>query len=675
MRSWICFCKEFFMLRVEAQNDALTVYLADRPVLTHTPDSPFVIAGQGAGAFHAHGGHWRISDRLSRRTMLTNAHYDAGRSSIRFWGGDLSLTFHLSEADGNLVLTPQRSTTGLNRLWLQFPATPGHCVYGGGAQYGLLDLRGHRLPLWVHERRIGRESARLPFRPGSGRHATYHPQPTFVTQDGIFVHIDAPVYGALDFRAPRHHRVELWDLPAAVIVGVAADVPALMERLTRLLGRQPVLPQWCVEGAWIETQGGAARLIERLERVLAAGARVSAVCVRDWSGLRETGRRWQVFFDWVWNRELYPKLDKMIGEFGVRGLHTLAYINPHLSIEGRLFAEASLSGFLVRKPESGNFINDMGGFMAGHLDLSNPDACAWYKEIIKKNILQFGFSGYMADMGYFLPARAVLANRESSNRMHNRWPMLWAKLNREAVREAGRTADAVFFTRAGYGAMGGQTMLASTGDHNTGWGAEDGLPSALDAALTLACGGIGLSLSDVGGNVSFAARRTKELLLRWTEYAAFTPIMRMADMGGAQLEFDADEETLSVFARLTRVHAALAPYMRALIRENAHTGLPVMRPMWMVFPDDDRLRRVHHSYMLGEEMLVSPVLRRGRRSQTLLLPAGHWLHMWTKQVHSGGEHTVSAPLGYPPVFYRPDGQWADLFAAIGQKGDDSSVCF
>ncbi|MDR3207397.1 MAG: alpha-glucosidase [Oscillospiraceae bacterium] len=658
------------MLRVDVKGDKLTVYLGERPVIVHTPDAPFVHVGKGVGRFRAHGGHWRVSDGQLRRTALTGAQYDAGRSAVRFSGGDYSLTFHLSETEGSLILTTQRASTGLNRIWLSFPAKSGQGVYGGGAQYGGLDLRGHRVPLWVHERRVGRESARLPLLRASGHHATQFPHPSFFTQDGLFVYLDSPAYGALDFRDARRHRAELWELPSAVVVGVETEIPALARRMSRVLGHQSVLPYWSVEGVWMEAAGGMPALVARLDKAVSAGVQVSAVCLRDWSGRRETARGPRVFYDWTPNQELYPRLDKVVGELSAAGVRTLAYINPHMAIEGRLFAEASMAGYLVRKPEGGNYINDMGGFMAGHLDLTNPDACAWFKEIIKNNILKRGFSGYMADMGYYLPARGVLQNGESPNRMHNRWPVLWAKLNREAVREAGRANDTVFFTRAGYGGSCGQTMLTTTGEHNAGWGAEDGLPSALTASLTLACSGMGLSLSDIGGNMAFSARRSKEMYLRWAEYAAFTPVMRTVSLPG-QLDFDTDEEILALFARLSRLHAALAPYTHACVRENAGEGRPVMRPLFMEFPQDERARRVTNAYMLGGELLVAPVMQRGRRERGVYLPAGNWVHLWSGKAYIGGEHTMDAPLGRPPVFYRPTSRFVEVFENVNDAATNN----
>jgi len=320
-----------------------------------------------------------------------------------------------------------------------------------------------------------------------------------------------------------------------------------------------------------------------------------------------------------------------------------------------------MCGYLIRKPEGGNCISDMGGFMAGHVDLTNPDARSWFKEIIKNNILDLGFSGYIADMGHFLPARAVLHNGESANRIHNHWPVLWAKLNREAVRENGR--EAVFFTCSGYGGSGAQTMIANTGQHNTGWGKEDGLPSALTASLTLSCSGMGLSFSDIGGNASVMARRSKELYLRWAEYAAFTPVMRTVTLHG-QLDFDLDDELLAIFARLTRVHADLSPYMHACIRENASGGMPVMRPLFMAFPHNQEVRRTHDAYMLGPEMLVAPVMIKGKKEREVYLPEGYWVHLWSGKPYASGVYSIEAPLGKPPVFYRADGRYAELFSSL-----------
>ena len=635
--------------------------IGDKQVLLHTPDDPFVHAGRGSGSLTMTDGRWSASELTSDKTALTQSQYDARRSNIRFWGGNLSVTFLLTDNEGDLVLSLQRASIGIDRLWLAFPAA-GQCVFGGGVQYAGLDLRGQRLPMWVVDRQFDKSRVNPVTNLKIGGHmASPFPQPVYVTENLTFVYAVTSSYSIMDFKHPKRHRMEFWGLPQSITVGAADTPEALMARMTRLTGRQAMLPQWAQEGAWLEIHGGIQPLADKLERVVDSGAAVSALYIRDWTGERETASGKQIFYDWIWNRELYPKLDKLIPELTSRNVRVLAHINPHLAIEGRLFAEASAKGYLIKKPEGGNYITDMGGFMAGHVDLTNQDACTWFKEIIKNNILGLGFSGYMADMGAFLPSDAVLFSKEDSVKIHNKWPYLWARLNRQAIREAGRSGDTVFFTRTGFAGSNAQSMLSNVGEINAGWGRQDGLPAALNAVLSLSMTGMGLSMSEVGGSVSVMTGRTKELFLRWLEWSAFMPIMCLIEGEPEGWQFDSDEETLKMFARLVNIHTSMAPYLRACVRENASDGLPVVRPMFLSFPEQKNMYQINDQYMLGDEILVAPVLRKKQTERKVILPPGYWLHMWTGRQYIGGETVVYAPLGKPPVFYRPAGKHAQLF--------------
>jgi len=656
------------MFKVELSGERLSVFLKDRLVLAHTPDDPFVIVSKSRGKLHINDGQWHLSDFSADKISLTQSQYDPGRSTMRFWGGNLSVTFLLTVVEENLVLTLQRSSAGICRMWLNFAANPKQKVFGGGVQYESLNLRGKRLPMWVLEKQIDR-ARRNPVNglKLGGLIGSPNPQPVYVTEDFTFVYTSSPSYGTFDFRGTKHHRVEFWDLPSAIMIGTAENPAELMRKLTRLTGRPAVLPHWAGEGAWMEIHGGIQPLLDKLEKIVESGATVSALLVRDWTGERETSEGKCPFYDWTWNRELYPRLDMLISELTIRNVRVLAYINPHLSIEGQLFAEASQKGYLLKKHEGGNYITDMGGFMAGHLDLSNPDACLWYKELIKSNILGLGFSGYYADMGAFLPDDAVLFSKEDPVKAHNKWPLLWSRLNRQAIREAGRGSDTVFVARTGFAGTGAQTMLATTGEMNSGWGAADGLPAALNAALSLGMSGIGLCVSEVGGNVSFMSERTKELFLRWLEWAAFTPVIYLVEGNAKGWQFDSDEDTLKQFSRMVNIHSALAPFLNSCVRECASDGMPVMRSMLLSFPEQKELAHLNTQYMLGDEMLVAPVLRKKQTERTLVLPEGYWVHLWTGRQYIGGETTIQAPIGKPPVFYRPGGKHAPLFDTFINK--------
>jgi alpha-glucosidase len=496
---------------------------------------------------------------------------------------------------------------------------------------------------------------------------TLCPIPFFFTSENVWHYFDSQCMVVFDFRGHRFHRVDLYDLPGSIVIGQNESPLDCMRSMTHILGRQPVIPPWVYEGACIEVAGGAQQLVKTLQCINESGAVVSSIQMRDWTGITESGGRKRPFYDWSWNREHYPSLDEVVAQLNTKSVRSLCYINPHFSIEGQLFAEASVKGFLVKKPQGGNYICDMGGFMAGILDLTNQSACFWMKDLIRYNILNMGFRGYMADMGQYLPADAVLSSGESAIKARNKWPVLWATIHREAVREAGRTADTVFYTKTGWAGTGAQSMIVSTGDHHASWSQQSGLPSALTASLSLACSGIGLVQTDCGGNINFFSRKSKELYLRWLDFAMFTPILRVVRSAQGTWQFDSDKETLLHFSRATHFHHLLAPYFKQCIRENAHEGAPIIRPMFMQFPGKPEFTSTQTQFMLGSELLVAPVMMPRQKKIKVILPEGHWRCLWTGKAYTGGEHILAAPIGQPPAFFKQDSRNQETFDLITQR--------
>jgi alpha-glucosidase (family GH31 glycosyl hydrolase) len=149
---------------------------------------------------------------------------------------------------------------------------------------------------------------------------------------------------------------------------------------------------------------------------------------------------------------------------------------------------------------------------------------------------------------------------------------------------------------------------------------------------------------------------TKELYQRWVELGAFTPIFRTHEglRRAENWSWDRDAETTAHFARFARVHRALAPTLLALGEQHRQTGMPIVRSMALAFPDDPRMLTVLDAYMLGDELLVAPVVEMGATSRRVVLPAGRWHDVWDPaRIFEGPrEVTVDAPIGRPPVFSR-----------------------
>lgn len=180
---------------------------------------------------------------------------------------------------------------------------------------------------------------------------------------------------------------------------------------------------------------------------------------------------------------------------------------------------------------------------------------------------------------------------------------------------------------------------------------------------------MGLQHSDIGGYTTlYSLRRTKELFLRWAEFAACTPMMRTHE-GNRPVDnwqFDSDDETLDGLARSTALFRALKDYRKHAVAENAESGIPVMRPLVLHY-EDPAYADVKDEYLLGRDLLVAPVVREGETERTLLVPDGVWTHVWTGKKFEKGPATVSAPIGEIPLFWREGSSWTELFSTLAER--------
>ncbi len=341
---------------------------------------------------------------------------------------------------------------------------------------------------------------------------------------------------------------------------------------------------------------------------------------------------------------------------------------PFLAIEKDLYKEASEKGYCVKDKAGKDYLVKITTFPAAMLDFTNPDACEWIKGIIKKNMIDLGMGGWMADFGEYLPMDCVLSNGESPEDWHNSWPAVWARLNREAIEECGVQDDVFFFTRAGYTGTVSQSAMMWTGDQHVDWSVDDGLPSVIPATLSLAMSGFGLTHSDVGGYTTIMSMtRSKELLMRWEEMNAFSPLFRSheGNQPSRNVQFDADEELLAQLSRTSRMHAALKPYLKKLVKENAEKAVPVMRPLFYHYEEDEAYTE-KTEYLLGRDVLVAPIIKEGAASRSVYLPEDNWVHIFSGRQYFGGVQDVDAPMGMPPVFVRKNSPDYELLMSTGK---------
>ena len=650
------------------------LWFAGRLLLRHSVEQPCFALGRGGLRVESHLGHFRLHDEAEWSCCR---HASIDDDTIDFIGGEGRKLARIVLSDRALVVEPLDPDFSFIELALH--AEPEEHVWGGGEQFSYLDLRGRAFPLWVGEPGVGRDPhgelasymVDKPLRTGD-YWTTNYPQPTFLTSRLLALHVDSSAYVHADFTHADRHVLRCYDAPCRIKLFAADDMPALVSCLSERFGRPAPLPDWAIEGAIIGLKDGE-RSFERLDRIVAAGAVVTGLWCEDWAGIRQTDFGRRLFWDWRASDTRFPNLPQRIEALAERGIRFLAYVNPYLATDGALYREADALGFLVRKPGGEDAYDiDFGGFTCGHVDLTSEAAAQWFAErVIGREMLDIGIAGWMADFGEYLPVDAQLADGSDAMDAHNRWPVLWARVNADAVAARGKTGEATFFMRAGHSGSQAHCPLMWAGDQSVDFSFHDGIGSTVVAALSAGLVGNPCHHSDIGGYTSlFGKVRSAELIKRWAELAAFTPVMRTheGNRPDDNLQIDSTPDLLAHFTRMTLLHAALAPYTRELREEAATTGLPLQRPLFLHYWDDPQARAAERQYLYGRDLLVAPVLEADAREWSCYLPAGDdWLHLWSGEVFAGGATAiVAAPFGCPPVFVRKGCAREQFFRGLGE---------
>ena len=663
-------------LAFSAISGGFELRLGGRVVLRHTELCPAVVIARGEAEVAMVRGNFSITD--APRDIVEPTAWRQVEDGIELLDGEAVAARLTWQGNALQVATVER---GHDRITLRLHAKPGEAVWGGGEQMSYLALGGRRFPMWTSEPGVGRDKTTELTRlmdaegmAGGDYWNTNYPQPTFLTSRWLAVHLDESCYSVLDFSDPSQHVIEVWR-DSARFEFFAADGPKeLVAQLSDRFGRQPELPDWAIGGAVVGLKSGASSF-DRLEKFIEAGAAISGLWCEDWAGIRQTGFGRRLFWDWHMgdrSAERFPDLEDRIGDLAGRGIRFLVYVNPYLAVDGEFYGEAAAGGHFCLKLDSDEpHLVDFGEFDCGVLDFTREETRAWFAErIIGREMLDRGVAGWMADFGEYLPTDLRLADGSDPMEAHNRYPVLWAEVNARAVASRGKTGDAVFFMRAGFSGVQANCPLLWAGDQCVDFTRHDGIGTVITAALSAGLVGNAYSHSDCGGYTSLHGHvRTEELLMRWCELAAFAPVMRSheGNRPDDNLQYDSTPELLACFAHWSRVHAHLAPYVRSLCREAAGTGLPLQRPLFLEYPDDPALFALQDQYLYGSDLLVAPVIEEGADRREVVLPGkAPWRHCWSGTDFAPGTHIVDAPIGEPPVFYRPDSAHAPLFAGLAE---------
>ena len=665
-------------MKFEQSESGFTLSHKGHALLQHSIDAPILFLGAGDATYDMYRGNFDIKDYVIERIAMRHfgVKQDGDRVEVVFTHDDAPyITLIIEEtAENRLKISFKDAKPEMNRFWLRTVAHAEEKIYGCGEQLTYLNLRGHNFPLWTSEPGVGRNKstyvtwqADVKDRAGGDYYNTNYPQPTFVSSDKYFLHLQTTAYADFDFRNDGFHELQSWNIPDYLLFDKEENFPALVQNIMGVFGTQPELPDWVLDGVILGIQGGTDITVEKVQRAKAAGVSVAGAWCQDWQGIKMTSFGKRLQWDWQWNADLYPDLDTKIHDLKRDGVRFLGYINPYVLEDFPLYHEAAQKGYLATKEDGSKYVVDFGEFYCGVVDFTNPEACEWYKGVIKTNMIDFGLDGWMADFGEYLPTDCALSNGISAEIEHNDWPRRWAQINHEAIEESGKTDDILFFMRAGYTGIQRYCHTLWGGDQCVNWNIDDGLPSVINGALSSGLLGNGIHHSDIGGYTTLhGMKRDRELFMRWSEMAAFTPIMRSheGNRPADNHQFDTDVETLTHLAAMTRIFTHLKPYIKAASKENTITGMPIQRPLFMHYDQDSESYDVMYEYLFGRDLLVAPVYEQGATTRKLYLPPDQWIHIWTGKHLEGGWVEVDAPIGRPPVFYRAASADAVLLGKI-----------
>jgi len=629
-------------------------------------------ATYGQASYQMSRGTFKTKDHIKPWKTLTFDHNDEGiywyRVNNQFIG------IKPEESEHHLILK-MINQSDFNRFEWTMNAQESEHIYGCGEQFASFDLKGKKVNIWVSEhhslkkliKKFLREKI---FGVNPNHHSpwkeqqTYYAQPTYLSSQGYLFHAVCDTYQRYEFRKTKTIHT-FRSIPQEIHLFYNHSWLELYGQFTAFIGRQPKLPSWIHQGMMIASQGGINELLSHIKIAHDHEIPVSGVWSQDWSGNLITAFGYQVYWNWQVSDELYPHLKETIQKMNEQGIAFLGYINTFLKEDTPLYLEAKELGYLVLDKKMNIYHIQSTTFQAGIVDLTNPQAYQWYKDVIKREMIGLGMKGWMADFGEYLPIDAVI-HQGDPEKIHNLWPVLWAKLNHEAIVESNQQHELFFFVRAGYAGTHRYAPSLWAGDQHVDFSKEDGLPSAIVSALSLSVSGIGVTHSDIGGYTTILhMKRSKELFIRWAEMNVFSPIFRCheGNQPDKNVQFDDDEETLSHVRRLSQYYKRLAPYTEKLKEDYVNKGYPLIRPLFFHCSESWTFKE-SYAYMYGSDIACYPVIQRQSTSMKVRLPEGTWAQFGTNTTCVGGLHEVKTPLGFPIAFYRTNSEFHDLFHDI-----------
>lgn len=389
--------------------------------------------------------------------------------------------------------------------------------------------------------------------------------------------------------------------------------------------------------------------------------------------------------DMKFDSELFPDPKGMVDELKAMGTQLMISFWPHTEIKSDTYREMKERNLLA-ETDGELFHCDLFGTTA-FFDMSNPETVEFVWEKCKKNYYDYGIHLFWLDeIEPTLSRKSPECHRLKAGKYQkvaNIYPLLCEKAFYDSLIKEGET-EIVSLSRCAWAGSQKYGSLVWSGDVESNF---DVLAKQIVAGQQIGIAGIPWWNTDIGGffKSNSNSPEFEDLLIRWFEYGAFSPVMRLhgdraedyipEKADGTKLLFSGQPNEIwsygkraeRIMTKYIQIRNSIKPYTKQLFEQATNYGDPIIRTLFYEFPEDENCWNISDEYMYGEDMLVAPIVKQFSTKRKVYLPKGaKWQSAINGKMYNGGETVkISAKLDQIPVFLR-NGKHYNLVKQIGE---------
>jgi alpha-D-xyloside xylohydrolase len=525
------------------------------------------------------------------------------------------LTRTVHKADDSETYTPllpfsfvRRASDYSTSMAAVFSLSPEEKIFGCGESFAEFNKRGQKVILWTDDAN------------GTQNEAMYKPIPFFMSSQGygVFMHTSSPVTCDFGKYYSGVTSLLLGDDEADLFIFLGGPKEILNE-YTSLTGKAAMPPLWSF-GFWMSrityfSEAEGREVVKKLR-----GNRIPCDVIHFDTGWFETD--WQC--DYQFSKTRFKNPVKMMSDFKKMGFHTSLWQLPYFVPKNSLFPAIIEKGLFV-KDRKGNL-----PYEDAVLDYSNPAAVEWVQNKIA-GLLEQGVGVIKADFGEAAPPDGLYYSGRTGFYEHNLYPLRYNKAVAEITRKV--TGETVIW---------GRSAWAGSQRYPVHWGGDPAntntaMAATLRAGLSIGLCGFSFWSHDIGG---FVSRKPESLYSRWTPFGMLTSHTR--SHGAPPTEpWEYGEDFLNAFRKADEMRYCLMPYIYAQAKDCTARGLPMLRALFIEYPDDPGSWLIDDEYLFGSDLLVAPLFEESQERH-VYLPPGRWIDYQTKKQYPGGWHSIQA---------------------------------